>query len=99
MIAFLHTSKIHVERFENLVRRFDKNSIMQHFVNEELLENALKNGKTDSFSFVNAVEKIRKYNPDLIICTCSTYGELSDANNIERIDKPIAQHIVKITTE
>lgn len=94
MIAFLHTSKIHIERFEDLVRKFDKDVTTKHFVNEELLEKALINGKPDTSSFKNEIEKIKGYNPDLIICTCSTYGKLSEDNNIERIDKPIIQYIV-----
>lgn len=95
MIAFLHTSKIHIERFEKLVRKFDKDVITKHFVNEKLLEKALLNGKTDDYSFKNEIEKIKNDNPAIIICTCSTYGKVSDDNNIERIDKPIVQYLVK----
>ena len=69
MIAFLHTSPIHIETFEKLVRKFDENMEINHFVNEKLLETALINGKTDVVSFKKEIELIKKENPSLLICT------------------------------
>ncbi|XCF06967.1 hypothetical protein ABI125_03685 [Tamlana crocina] len=94
MIAFLHTSKNLIERFENLVRKFNKDIDINHFVNENLLKNALENDETDSISFKKEVDEIRKYKPNLVVCTCSTYGELSEENGVLRIDEPIVRHIV-----
>lgn len=95
MIAFLHTSKIHINRFEELVNLIDKNIPTKHFVNEKLLESAIKNGKTDSDEFKKQINLIEKDHPQLIICTCSTYGEESDKlGNVFRIDRPIVQYIV-----
>ncbi|NJX15778.1 hypothetical protein [Tamlana crocina] len=95
MIAFLHTSKNLVERFEKLVRKFDKDIEIKHFVNEALLKEALESGETDSNSFKKEVDEIRKHNPNLIVCTCSTYGELSEENGVLRIDEPIVRYIVE----
>lgn len=94
-IAFLHTSDVHVERFENLVKKFDKNIQTKHYVNENLLNYALKNSQLDSEGFKKELQNIRKTNPNLIICTCSTYGEECDnSNDIKRIDFPIANYLV-----
>ncbi len=96
MIAFLHTSPIHIDTFEKLVRKFDKNIETNHFVNEKLLETALTNGETDVVSFKKEIELIKKENPSLLICTCSTYGEECDNDStINRIDKPIIEYIVQ----
>ncbi|MEM9833881.1 MAG: hypothetical protein AAF944_24840 [Bacteroidota bacterium] len=95
MIAFLHTSSIHIERFENLVRKFDQEVEVKHFVNEDLLDYAMSEGTTDSRGFTSVVQSIKDEEPDLIICTCSTYGEACDQrDDIERIDQPIVEHLV-----
>ncbi len=95
MIAFLHTSNIHIERFENLVRKFDKEVEIAHFVNEDLLDYAMSTGKTDTQGFKQEVKNIMKKQPELIICTCSTYGaECDQSADIERIDQPIVEHLV-----
>ena len=96
MISFLHTSKVHIERFENLVRKFDKTIPIKHFVNEDLLSYAFKNGKVDTKSFDKEILTIKKENPTLIICTCSTYGEeCNDTNDVKRIDFPIVDYLVQ----
>ncbi len=96
MIAFLHTSEIHINNFEKLVRKHDKNVIIKHYVNENLLKTALADGQTDSVSFKNEIERIKQEKPRLLICTCSTYGEESDKDKtIHRIDRPIAEYLVQ----
>ena len=95
MIAFIHTSEIHIERFEKLVRKYDKDVRVEHFVNEKLLDTAMLNGVADSESFRRQIEIIKKKKPSLIICTCSTYGEECDNDSsIYRIDAPIVEYIV-----
>lgn len=96
MIAFLHTSSTHVERFTNIVRKYNATIEMEHFVEEKLLETAFKTGKIDKLSFAKTVRLIQKKRPDLIICTCSTYGEAcEDFANVRRIDMPIADYIIE----
>lgn len=96
MIAFLHTSSIHIDKFEKLVRKFNTNIEIKHFVNEDLLSSALSKGKTDTKSFENEIAKMKALEPSLLICTCSTYGDECDNNDfIERIDEPVATYLVK----
>ncbi|MEO1011300.1 MAG: hypothetical protein AAFX53_08325 [Bacteroidota bacterium] len=95
IIAFLHTSDVHIPRFEKLVRKYDKEVVTKHFVNKELLNTALLEGKTDTLSFNQEVEKIKREEPSLLICTCSTYGaECENHNDIERIDRPVVEYLV-----
>ena len=96
MIAFLHTSKVHIDRFEALVKKFNPSIETKHFVNKTLLDNALNNGHTDAALFSKEIAAIRKEAPSLVICTCSTYGAESDNHeNVLRIDKPIIEYMVK----
>lgn len=100
MIAFLHTSAIHIPKFENLVRKFDPEAEIKHFVNEDILSSALEKGITDTANFSNEIAKIKNLEPKLIICTCSTYGEECDNNDaVERIDHPIAEFLVSNFTK
>ena len=95
-LAFLHTSSTHVERFTNLVRKYDSKIEIEHLVAEELLETALNSGKIDKSGFAKSVEQIRKNQPDLIICTCSSYGDFCEEfEDVMRIDMPIADYIVE----
>ena len=95
MIAFLHTSKVHIERFEKLVKKYNKEIEIKHYVNEELLEYALLNGKVDSTLFNKEVNKIKENSPSLLICTCSTYGKECDKlSDVYRIDAPIVSFLV-----
>ena len=96
MIAFLHTSDIHIPKFDALVKKYNPTIEIRHFVNAAILKSALENGKTDNETFLAEVEKIKKDKPQLIICTCSTYGgECDHTEGIERIDFPIAEYLVK----
>lgn len=95
MIAFLHTSKVLVERFEKLVKKYNTEITIKHYVNEELLENALMNGEVDSDLFDKEVNRIKEDSPSLLICTCSTYGQECDkTSDIYRIDEPIVSFLV-----
>lgn len=95
MIAFLHTSRTHVDRFENLVRKFNSEIVTQHFVNEKLLQKTLVTGTLDLVSFEKEIITIKKHPIELIICTCSTYGAVcKDFKNVFRIDQPIADYLV-----
>ena len=95
MITFLHTSSIHIDRFEQLVRKYHSTIPIQHIVNEAILEIALTTGDLDKSSFLRTIQEIEQSNSKLIICTCSTYGQLCDQlPSIKRIDRPIAEQIV-----
>lgn len=93
-ITFLHTSNSHINRFEKIVKEIDENIETEHFVNEEILEAALKTGNIDANGFIKEIGRIKTGTYGKIICTCSTYGELCDDKDVFRIDKPIAENIV-----
>ena len=95
MIVFLHTTSKLLERFEDLVRTYDSDIEIRHFVHEQLLKTASETGKADITAFETAVEKINELQPTTLICTCSTYGDACDnRTDIERIDKPVVAHLV-----
>lgn len=95
MIAFLHTLQSNVDKFDTIAQKYAANRSIKHFVNETLLTNALNTGKSDCEGFRAEIEAIRKLNPELIICTCSSYGEACDRRiDVERIDEPIVKYIV-----
>ena len=95
MIAFLHTSPIHIDRFDKLVRKYHPTIAIQHFVKEDILNTALTTGQLDTTTFKDTIQTIQANKPCLIICTCSTYGQLCDQlTTIYRIDQPIVREIV-----
>jgi len=100
MISFLHTSDVHIDRFENLVRKFNKHISIKHYVNSDLLKYALEHKELDIEGFQQEIITIKKENPGLIICTCSTYGEqCNDINKVKRIDFPIVEYLVSTYTK
>ncbi len=99
-IGFLHTSKSHIKSFDNILSSLYPKIGSKHYVNKELLDFAIKYKKTDSIGFKNIITDIKKEKVDLIICTCSTYGEeVEKYNNVFRIDKPICEFIVNNYTK
>ena len=94
-IAFLHTSKSHINLFSEIVKKVNPAIKMTHYVNEELLEFSKKTGEANQQGFRDEVDKIRGIENGFIICTCSTYGAFcEDKKNIFRIDQPIAEYII-----
>ena len=71
MITFLHTSDIHIPKFEKLVKKYNSKISVRHFVNAEMLSIALSTGKADAHTFGKEVKKIVLEKPDLIVCTCT----------------------------
>lgn len=95
MIAFLHTNKAHISNFENLVRAHNTSVEIKHYVNKDILDEALKTGVTNTEQFEKEIKAIRQDNPSLIVCTCSTYGAESDKfSDVYRIDQPIVDFLV-----
>jgi len=60
------------------------------------LSHAKEYGQIDNKGFQSELAKIRNTKNEVIICTCSTYGELCNENeNVFRIDRPIGKYIVE----
>ena len=96
MIAFLHTSPVHIERFDKICKNLNPTLQIQHFVNEGLLENALKNGFVNDQELKKQIDLIESHKPQIIICTCSTLGEAcSPFTSVKRIDEPVITHLVE----
>lgn len=69
-------------------------------MNGDLLEYAKLNGHVDRQGFDREISAIKEKENDIIICTCSTYGDLCDPDNmVFRIDQPIGKYIVSNYSE
>jgi len=77
MIAFLHTSPVHVDTFERLVHQTDPSVAVEHVVNESLLTDAQQLGLDDPRvvrRVHDAMEQAASCGAPLVVCTCSTIG-------------------------
>lgn len=95
-IAFLHTSKTHVDRFEKIIKLVNNTIKTKHYVNEDLLKHTLLTGKVNTVGFKKYINEIKKDKCNIIICNCSTYGEEAEKlASVYRIDRPIAEYIIE----
>lgn len=104
-VAFLHTSPVHVETFERLVKAADPAVQVEHIVAEDLLADAQKVGADDPA----LVERIRKAmagaasnGASIVVCTCSTIGGVAERAPsgtdaaVARIDRAMADRAVAL---
>lgn len=94
MIAFLHTSAVHISRFSQLAANLKLDLKVEHYVNEDLLKTALENGEVDESALKEQIELIRSAGAEKIICTCSTLGSASEKLGVMRIDRPVVEYMV-----
>lgn len=103
MLAFLHTSPVHVPTFDHLAREHCSDTPIVHEVQEHLLSAVLAAGNvTDAVraSIVKAVQALANGGAKVIVCTCSTIGSEAEtagtANGVVvmRIDRPMAEQAV-----
>ncbi|PKF80364.1 amino-acid racemase [Vibrio sp. vnigr-6D03] len=101
-IAFLHTSPVHIDTFNTLIRKHAPNLKTTYSVREDILKEATVNGVNANVA-KSTEEEIRKLaaQSKLTICTCSTLGGvvekaalLHDLNAI-RIDRAMADAAIK----
>jgi len=103
-IAFLHTSPVHIETFEQLVKAADPGVQINHVVAEDLLTDAQTVGIHDR----GLVERIHKAMTDaasggsvVVACTCSTIGGVAERAltngrfKAMRIDRAMADRAVQ----
>lgn len=100
-ITFLHTSKSHINRFYKIVKEIDVNIEIEHFVNEQLLETALRTGNIDKEGFFNEIKKIKSGKFGKIICTYlnSIYYKLDKGNEQRTPEKGCRKKRKKIKIE
>jgi hypothetical protein len=102
MLAFLHTSHVHVGTFGLLLQQLDASVPVRHVVREDLLAVALARGSGSEFvraAVAGALRELAHGGAKVIVCTCSTIGGLVEATalpacEVMRIDRPVAEHAV-----
>jgi hypothetical protein len=99
MLAFLHTSPVHVETFGLLVRQLGESVPVRHEVRQDLLLAALAAGTSPEFvrsALGNVLRELARDGAKVIVCTCSTIGGLAEAAlvpncTVMRVDRPVAE--------
>lgn len=101
-IGFLHTSPVHVATFDLLLAKLDGNWSAAHAVDEGLLADARANGLTDTIkqSVLNDLNRLADQAVDLIVCTCSTLGDVAEGLQdhlsvpVLRVDRPMCAQAI-----
>ena len=104
-IAFLHTSPVHVDTFDRLVKASDPTLQIEHVVAEGLLDEAQRVGADDPAlvrrvqdAMVNAAAN----GAAIVVCTCSTIGGSAERTPthagfaVARIDRAMADRAVQL---
>lgn len=103
-IAFLHTSPVHIETFEQLVKAVDPDVETIHVVAEDLLTDAQALGVHDSGLIVrihNSMTTAASDDAAVVVCTCSTIGGVAERTltngrfKAMRIDRAMADRAVR----
>ena len=104
-LAFLHTSRVHVETFQTLVDELDPTLKVRHIVAEELLRDAQWLGVKDPGlvrRIQDAMLEAASTGAGLVVCTCSTIGGAAEqtptgeAFRAARIDRAMADRAVAL---
>jgi hypothetical protein len=104
-LAFLHTSAVHVDTFDRLVRAAAPGLAVAHRVAEDLLADAQRLGVEDPALIARVYAAMRNAAADgatLVVCTCSTIGSLAEQTPTDgrftaaRIDRAMADRAVAL---
>ena len=104
-VAFLHTSPVHVETFEQLMRTADSHAKVEHVVDEALLVEAQRAGADDPALVVRVQEAMKgaaTRGAAVVVCTCSTIGGAAERTPTDgrfaaaRIDRAMADRAVEL---
>jgi hypothetical protein len=103
-IAFLHTSPLHVDTFDELLRELSSEARATHRVRADLLAQAQVEG-TDSPALIAGVRaelmEAAASRAPVVVCTCSTLGGIAESYDDEapfrvtRIDRAMADQAVR----
>jgi hypothetical protein len=103
-IVFLHTSPVHIETFEQLVRQEDPATTTRHVVVEQLLA-AAQTASTDDPALVARIHRAMidavGDGASVVVCTCSTIGGAAERVptgarfRAMRVDRPMADRAVR----
>jgi hypothetical protein len=104
-VAFLHTSPVHVETFDRLVKAADATIQVEHVVAEELLSDARRVGVDDPpliRRIHGAMTDAARNGAAVVVCTCSTIGGVAECTptlpglTVARIDRAMADRAVRL---
>ncbi len=104
-VAFLHTSPVHVETFDRLVKAAEPALRVDHIVAEALLSDAQRVGVTDPSlirSVHAAMNDAAASGATIVVCTCSTIGGIAERTpsrpglRFARIDRAMADRAVQL---
>lgn len=102
-LTFLHTSPVHIERFDSLVAQLAPGIPVRHLVAESLLQEARESGITpDLAQRVQAILAEAAPQSGVILCTCSTLGGCAEqlgpqtGSQVIRVDRPMAEKAVSM---
>jgi hypothetical protein len=102
-LAFLHTAHVHIDRFDQLVRKSATCLRVRHEVRPDLLELAqtVGSGHPDLVRQVHAgMREAASSGARLVVCTCSTIGAIAEQFGMfatfqcQRIDRAMADAAV-----
>ena len=100
-VTFIHTAEVLIDVFAALIKKYQLNITAEHVLYSELLQDAIAQGMTDELSNrIKAVCLKHARNSDLVVCTCSSLGEvaenitLDNGSQVIRIDRAMANAAV-----
>jgi hypothetical protein len=102
MLAFLHTSPVHVATFDRLICQLAPDLPVRHEVRQDLLEAVVREGAiSDEVRLATraALIALASAGAKVIVCTCSTLAGLAEESSppgatVLRIDRPMAERAV-----
>ena len=101
-ITFLHTSPVHVARFERLLAEADPGIPTRHIVDETLLSDARTEGLTASVRgrITERIGEAASPETAAVVCTCSTIGACAEEVALDRplirVDRAMAEQAVAL---
>lgn len=105
MIAFLHTSPVHVATFAGLMQVHAPDCRVDHLVDESLLRDAQVSGIEDAGIVSRVTERMKEASEKgarVVVCTCSTIGGIAEKVDGRgrflsmRIDRAMADEAVEV---
>src|SRR5262245_10403613 len=103
VLTFLHTSPVHIERFQALAAQLAPGVPVQHLVDESLRQQARESGSTPELArqLETTVPEAATHSK-VLLCTGSTLGGCAEvlgqqtASRVIRVDRPMAEKAVTL---
>ncbi len=102
ILAFLHTSPVHIPTFENLTQSQAPHTPTLHCVEENLLAQARAEGITPALEgkVKQVLLELVAQGAKVIVCTCSTLGAIAETADVGcvvlRVDRAMAQKALEL---